>query len=90
MGHIVQQYKDNGGKHLDLMIESRKKEKAQIADNLNHQKKEMVAVYGDAKAFVHDSEKALKSSVLGKFEKQWRKDQERIQRAIDEGRRVLQ
>ena len=89
MGHIVQQYKDNGGKHLDVMIESRKKEKAQIAENLNQQKKGMVAVYSEAKAFVNDSERALKSSVLGKFEKQWHKDQDRIQRTIDEGRRVL-
>lgn len=90
MGLLLCQYKDNGGKHFNMMIETRDKEKSQIVNNLNQQKKEMVAVYGAAKTFVNDSEKTIKSSSLVKFEKQWRNEQEDIQRQIDKGRRMLQ
>ena len=90
MGLILHQYKGNGGKHFNMMIEIRDKEKSQIANNLNQQKKDMVAVYGAAKTFVNDSEKNIKSSSIIKFEKQWRNEQEDIQRRIDEGRRMLQ
>jgi hypothetical protein len=90
MGLLLRQYEDNGGKHFNMMIETRDKEKSQIANNLNQQKKEMVAVYGAAKTFVNDSEKTIKSSSLIKFEKQWRNEQEDIQRRIEEGRRILQ
>ena len=90
MGLLVHQYKENGGKLLNHMTEKRDDEKASIAGNLEKQKKEMVGVYGEAKMFVNDSEKILKLSSLLKFEKQWRKEQEGIQRRIDEGRKAVE
>jgi hypothetical protein len=38
----------------------------------------MIGLYVEAKIFVDDSEKSLKSSSLLKFEEQWRKEQEGI------------
>lgn len=90
MGLLVRQYREKGGKLLNHMTEKRDDEKASVAGNLEKQKKEMVGVYGDAKIFVNDSEKMLKSSSLLKFEKQWCKEQETIQRRIDEGRKAVQ
>jgi hypothetical protein len=90
MGLLVNQYKENGGKLLAHMTERRAEEKAKIVANLEQQKKTMIGVYGEAKIFVDDSEKSLKSSSLLKFQEQWRKEQEGIQRRIDEGRKAVQ
>jgi hypothetical protein len=86
MGLLVNQYKENGSKHLDHITIRRNKEKDRIASNLEQQKKEMVSVYGEAKTFANDSENGFKLSSLLKFEREWRKEQEGIQRRIDEGR----
>ena len=90
MGLLLNQYKENGSKLLFHMTDQRDEEKAKIAASLEQQEKTMVEVYSEAKAFVNDSEKSLKSSSLLKFEKQWQQEQEGIQRRIDEGRKELQ
>lgn len=90
MGLLVTQYKENGSTLMGHLVGQRDKEKARIVADLEQQKKEMVCVYDEAKTFVNDAEKALKSSALHIFEKQWRKEQEDIQRMIDAGRKALQ
>ena len=89
MGLIVRQYKENGSKYLDMMIETRDKEKSQITTNLNQQKEQMAAVYEAAKTLVNDVETNLKSSAIIKVEHQWRREQDAIQRRIDEGRKMM-
>lgn len=86
MGYLVNRYKENGGKLLECMKKDRALEKTRIAARVEEQKKAMVGVYGEAKTFVNDCEKTLKSSSLSEFEKHWRKEQEGIQRRIHEER----
>jgi hypothetical protein len=90
MGLLVTQYAENGTTLMSHLIQQRDKEKAQIAADFEKQKREMVCVYGEAKTFVNGIEKNLKMSMLQKFEKQWRKEQEDIQRMVDGGRKALQ
>jgi hypothetical protein len=90
MGLLVTQFQENGSKLLATMNEKRNQEKAQIVADLEKQKEEMLSVYSEAKTFVDDCEKKLKSSTLPQFEKQWRRKQEDIQRIIDEGRKLCQ
>ena len=83
---LVTQYRENGGILLTHMNGKRDDEKVQIVANLEKQKKEMLSVYSEAKTFVNDCENELNSSNLPKFEKQWRREQDDIQRWIEEGR----
>lgn len=90
MGLLVTQYNDHGDKLLGGWLGERALEQAEMTARVEEQKKVMRGVYDEAKTFVNDSEKTLKSSSLSEFEKEWRKEQDGIQQKINEGRNALQ
>jgi hypothetical protein len=88
MGLLASQYMENGTKLLDTKSEKRDAEKARIVEDLGRKKEEMITCYEDAKEFVQRAEKGAKSSSISHLEKEWHKEQEAIQKKIDEGRKA--
>jgi hypothetical protein len=87
---LVDQYEENGNKLLSGLIQNRDLQKAQIEWKVGNRRQELIKIYDDAKEFVDQTKENAEVSNVADFEKQWRKDQDEIQRKMDEARQMLE
>lgn len=87
---LVDQYEENGNKLLSGLIQNRDLQKTQIERKVGNRRKELIQIYDEAKEFVDQTKENAEESNVAAFEKQWRKDQDEIQRKMDEARQMLE
>ena len=86
---VVDQYEENGNKLLSKLLENRDQQKAQIERKVGGRRQELIKIYDETKDFVDQTRENAEEFNVAAFEKQWRKDQDEIQRKMDEARQVL-
>lgn len=88
MDLLIKQYDENGNKVLDNLTRTHQSQRSKIMRKLAGKKKEMAAIYTEAKGYIQGEARQLKEDPIRDFEKQWLKQQDAIKRRVQEGRKV--
>jgi hypothetical protein len=89
LGLIINQYEENGTRLIDDHAWNRDLQKENIEKQLDIRRSELVTIYDEVKGFVDKTKERMERSNMIGFEKQWMKEQESIQRQIDQARHAV-
>ncbi|KAG9243132.1 hypothetical protein BJ878DRAFT_133318 [Calycina marina] len=87
VGLLVDQYKDGGAKILGSHIQGRDAQKVNMQSQINHKRRKLVKIYGDARSGVEKRKTAIEKSTVTRFEKIWKQEQDSLQTKISQRRR---